>query len=146
MNDPGSEQIYTQTSYFCTLFLQSQVLARFNIWGSVHVFNRNTKDSLRPSSSLKRISLSSVTTLNYSGANFIQLETSNIPQCFIKGKVIRSSLALPEEDEEHIKNYPARFDLRRLERVFSCTRARNLHAPLLRCTRQRNESKSEREE
>ena len=36
--------------------------------------------------------------------------------------------------------------LRRLERVFRCTRARNLHAPLLRCTRQRNESKSEREE
>ena len=36
--------------------------------------------------------------------------------------------------------------LRRLERVFRCTRARNLHTPLLRCTRQRNESKSEREE
>ena len=36
--------------------------------------------------------------------------------------------------------------LRRLERVFSCTRARNLHTPSLRCTRQRNESKSEKEE
>ena len=38
------------------------------------------------------------------------------------------------------------FRLRRLERVFSCTRTRNLHTPSLRCTRQRNESKSEREE
>ena len=33
-----------------------------------------------------------------------------------------------------------------LERVFSCTCARNLHTSSLRCTRQRNESKSEREE
>ena len=38
------------------------------------------------------------------------------------------------------------FHLRRLERVFSCTRAGNLHKPSLRCTRQRNKSKSEREE
>ena len=30
-----------------------------------------------------------------------------IPYCFIKGKVIGSSLVLPEEDEEHIKNCPA---------------------------------------
>ena len=45
---------------------QSQFLAKFNIWGSVHVFNQNTERVLKPSSSLKCISLSSVTTLNYS--------------------------------------------------------------------------------
>ena len=36
--------------------------------------------------------------------------------------------------------------LRRLERVFRCTCECNLHTPLLRCTRQLNELKSEREE
>ena len=34
-----------------------------------------------------------------------------IPYCFIKEKVIGSSLVLPEEDEEHIKNCPARYSI-----------------------------------
>ena len=38
----------------------------------------------------------------------------NIPHCFIKGKVIGSWLVLPGEDEENIKNSPARFDLIKL--------------------------------
>ena len=36
----------------------------------------------------------------------------NIPYCFIiKGKVIDSSLVLPEDDEEYIKNCPARYSI-----------------------------------
>ena len=45
-----------------------------------------------------------------------------------------------------LSNRPIYAVLRRLERVFRCTRMPNLHTPQLRCTRQLNELKSEREE
>ena len=63
-----------------------------------------------PSSRLKRISLSSVATLNHCSSSVINWRQL-IPYWFIKGKVIGSSLVLPEENEEHIKNYPARYSI-----------------------------------
>ena len=43
------------------------------------------------------------------------------------------------------RNLGKKRHLRRLERFFRCMRARNLHTPQLRCTRQLNESKSAQE-